>query len=333
MTTLGPNDDDQPDAFPDPALSTDQHPDADDSPPSAHHAADQHRLNRRRLMATGAATGVAAVAAPLAFRAVDAQVGTPAATPVGTPGATPIAGSMDMSGMDMDPGATTNQGFTIFVPFQAAIVQAAAARIIPSDATGPGATEAGVVYFIDRQIAKEGMGYRGNRYNQGPFLAGEATQGDQTALAVRDQFRIGIFGLEAYAQQTFQTGFVACTPEQQDQLLTDLSQGKPENFGGASLQTAPLAQGGQMTPNSSLETTQTTTTGATAFFMLLRNFTMAGFFADPVQGGNRDMVGWKMIGFPGAHLSYADVIENYNQPFQGDYISLGQYQEQVGGGL
>ncbi len=329
MSTLGPNDDDQPEARPDTSQSTDQHPDADIAPPTPDHAADQHRLNRRRLMATGAATGVAAVAAPLAFRAVDAQVGTPAATPE----ATPVAGAMDMAGMDMDPGATTNQGFTIFVPFQAAIVQAAAARIIPSDETGPGATEAGVVYFIDRQIAKEGMGYRGNRYNQGPFLAGEPTQGEQTALAVRDQFRIGIFGLEAYAQQTFQQGFVACTPEQQDQLLTDLSQGKPEGFGGTSLQTNPLSQGTQLTPNLSLDAVSTATSGATAFFTLLRNFTMAGFFADPVQGGNRDMVGWKSIGFPGAHLSYADAIENYDQPFVGDYISLGQYQEQVGGGL
>ena len=26
---------------------------------------------------------------------------------------------------------------------------------------------------------------------------------------------------------------------------------------------------------------------------------MEGFFADPMYGGNRDKVGWKMIGFPG----------------------------------
>ncbi len=28
--------------------------------------------------------------------------------------------------------------------------------------------------------------------------------------------------------------------------------------------------------------------------------TQQGFFADPIYGGNRDMVAWKMIGFPGA---------------------------------
>ncbi|MEJ0068963.1 MAG: gluconate 2-dehydrogenase subunit 3 family protein [Pseudomonadota bacterium] len=36
---------------------------------------------------------------------------------------------------------------------------------------------------------------------------------------------------------------------------------------------------------------------------------MEGFFADPIYGGNRDMVGWKMIGFPGARYDYGDWVE------------------------
>ena len=333
MSTLDPNSDVRPRTYPAESRMPSSHdevpPPEPDAGPEAGPEADQHRINRRRLMATGAATGVAAVAAPLAFRAVDAQDATPAATPA----ATPVGGAMDMSGMDMAPGATTNLGFTIFVPYQAAIIQAAAARIIPTDDLGPGATEAGVVYFIDRQIAKgENMGYRGARYNQGPYLPGEPTQGDQSAMSVREQFRVGIFALDAYAQQTFQQGFVACTPEQQDQLLTDLSNGTPENF-AEGIQSQPLSQGSQLTPNLSLETEVVSSVGATAFFTMLRNWTFAGYLSDPVQGGNRDMVGWKLLGFPGAHLSYADVIENYNQPFTGDYISLGQYQEQVSGGI
>jgi gluconate 2-dehydrogenase gamma chain len=163
-------------------------------------------------------------------------------------------------------------------------------------------------------------------------MAGEPTQGDQSALSVKDQFRVGIFALDAYAQTTFGTGFVQCTPEQQDQLLTNLSNGEPEGF-AAGIQAQPVAQGGQLTTNLSLETTQTSTVGAAAFFMLLRNWTMAGYFSDPVQGGNRDMVGWKHIGFPGAHISYSADIENYNQPYNGEYISLGQYQEQISGGI
>ena len=35
------------------------------------------------------------------------------------------------------------------------------------------------------------------------------------------------------------------------------------------------------------------------FFSLLLEHTMQGFYGDPRHGGNRDRVGWKMIGFPG----------------------------------
>ena len=36
----------------------------------------------------------------------------------------------------------------------------------------------------------------------------------------------------------------------------------------------------------------------TAAFGIFRGFTLAGFFGDPSLGGNKDQVGWKLIGFP-----------------------------------
>ena len=35
------------------------------------------------------------------------------------------------------------------------------------------------------------------------------------------------------------------------------------------------------------------------FFPLLITHTRQGFYADPIYGGNKDQVGWKVIGFPG----------------------------------
>ena len=36
-------------------------------------------------------------------------------------------------------------------------------------------------------------------------------------------------------------------------------------------------------------------------------------FGDPMYGGNRDMVGWKLIGYPGAQRQYTpDDIKNPN---------------------
>ncbi len=43
--------------------------------------------------------------------------------------------------------------------------------------------------------------------------------------------------------------------------------------------------------------------------------TQEGFFADPIYGGNRDMVGWKMIGFPGARYDYRDWVEHHNERY------------------
>lgn len=42
------------------------------------------------------------------------------------------------------------------------------------------------------------------------------------------------------------------------------------------------------------------------FFAVVREHVLQGFFCDPVYGGNRGAVGWKLVGFPGAQWSYAD---------------------------
>jgi len=50
---------------------------------------------------------------------------------------------------------------------------------------------------------------------------------------------------------------------------------------------------------------------AQEFFNLLLAVTMQGFFADPVYGGNRDKVAWKMIGYPGVIAIYSEHIKTY----------------------
>ena len=50
---------------------------------------------------------------------------------------------------------------------------------------------------------------------------------------------------------------------------------------------------------------------AGAFFGQLHALTMAGFFSDPIYGGNRDMASWKMIGYPGLPATYREEIRTY----------------------
>jgi len=56
----------------------------------------------------------------------------------------------------------------------------------------------------------------------------------------------------------------------------------------------------------SLEKTRSSSTDqGQAFFDLLLQTPIEGFFSDPIYGGNRDMIGWKLIGFPGARYAIA----------------------------
>jgi gluconate 2-dehydrogenase gamma chain len=61
--------------------------------------------------------------------------------------------------------------------------------------------------------------------------------------------------------------------------------------------------------------------GAQFFALLLQN-TQEGFFADPIYGGNRNMAGWRLIGFPGARYDYRDWVERHNQPYPLPPVSI-----------
>ncbi|STW69178.1 gluconate 2-dehydrogenase subunit gamma [Klebsiella pneumoniae] len=37
--------------------------------------------------------------------------------------------------------------------------------------------------------------------------------------------------------------------------------------------------------------------------------TREGFFSDPIHGGNKGMVGWTLINFPGARADFMDWVE------------------------
>ena len=299
------------------------HPDPTRTPPPAAvpAATPDLRLDRPALIAAGGAAAAAAAAAPAMLRAGATPASPGVVHDESAQEATPRAGAQPAAGADANP----QPGFQFLQPFHVAIPEAATSRLIPTDDLGPGAAEAGVVVFIDRQLAIERMawrGYRGPKYDQGPFLAGDATQGDQSALPTGERFRLGLYGMERAARQRFGNGFAALPPEDRDALLTDMEAGLPEDFAAETLSTPPASYDGALPVG-------TAPIGARAFFDLLLAYTVAGFFADPVHGGNRDMAGWKLIGFPGAQMGYPDWILRYGEPFEGGYLSLADHQVQT----
>jgi len=182
----------------------------------------------------------------------------------------------------------TPGGYLFLTIQEAAIVDAFVERLIPTDDLGAGAKDAGVTTFIDRQLTGP---YGGHDwlYMQGPFSSTPLpTQGLQSPLTPRQQYRQGLAALETHCAKTFAgRGFVQLNAEEQDKLIAGMEKGevKLEGFSSKML------------------------------FDAIYSNTMEGYFADPIYGGNRDMVGWKLVGFPGVRYDFRDVIEKPNQAY------------------
>ncbi len=167
---------------------------------------------------------------------------------------------------------------------EAATLEAIVDRLIPEDELSPGGKACGCAVFIDRQL----HGFYGNYerlYMQGPFQQGAPEQGDQSPLTPRDRYRIGLASLDEWTGKKFNKPFHQLTAEQQDTTLQGLEKGE-------------IALNG---------------IDSKMFFAQVLNNTTEGFFADPIYGGNREMVSWKMIGFPGARYDYRDFVDRHNQ--------------------
>ena len=70
---------------------------------------------------------------------------------------------------------------------------------------------------------------------------------------------------------------------------------------------------------------------AKSFFELLLQNTIEGFFADPIYGGNRDMAGWRLIGFPSARYDYRDFVSRHGEPYPLPPVALKGRPEWNGG--
>ena len=173
--------------------------------------------------------------------------------------------------------------FRFFTPPEGAVVVALVDTLIPKDEVGPGGVEVGVPIFIDRELSGA-YGHGARMYLDGPFAPGTPQQGYQLPLTPADLYRVGIADLNAWCVKT--NGgrtFDQLSSADRATALKAVEAGKVE-----------FAQ-----------------VPARAFFSVLLQNTMEGYFADPIYGGNRNRAVWKMIGFPGAIGMYGEVIEKY----------------------
>jgi gluconate 2-dehydrogenase gamma chain len=78
-----------------------------------------------------------------------------------------------------------------FTEAEARTVQAACARVFPSDESGPGATEANVIVYIDRQLAGP-LGQDKHRYTHEPWVESVPEHGYQGKENPQQIYRAGI---------------------------------------------------------------------------------------------------------------------------------------------
>jgi gluconate 2-dehydrogenase gamma chain len=237
--------------------------------------------SRRELLkkAAGAAalSGVGAVAA--------AAVG-----PKSEPEAAAASGAGAKSQSKKD-GHSGERQYRFLHAHEAAFIEAAVARLIPADELGPGALEAGVTEYIDKQLGGA-WGHGERLFRGGPWKPGSPSQGYQLPFTPAELFRNALRELTKSDGPAFEKR----SAESQDALLSEL------------------------------ETSERDLNGVPAkvFFESLLAMTVEGYFSDPVYGGNAGMASWRMIGFPGAYAEYYHLIDQHGIAFNREPMSLGQ---------
>lgn len=179
---------------------------------------------------------------------------------------------------------------------EAEFVRTAVDILIPKD-EWPSASEAGVVGYIDRQLAGAwGAGAR--LYLEGPFRDGTPEQGYQLPFTPAELYRNAIQGIHRVMDARFG-----------GRRLGQLDTAEQQSFVKA-LESGTVAIGD--VPSA-------------VFFETLLANTIEGYFADPVYGGNRGMAGWRMVGFPGAYAAYAELVAYHGMAFDRPPISMAQH--------
>jgi gluconate 2-dehydrogenase gamma chain len=165
---------------------------------------------------------------------------------------------------------------------EAAFLGAVYDTIIPADRLSPSGTDCGLVNYIDRQLAGA-WGNGARLYRSGPFVPGKPEQGYQLSLTPRELFATGIKAANDWARKTYGKDFDRLAPAEREAALKTMEAGKAE-LGDVN--------------------------GKQLFEALLQS-AMEGFFADPLYGGNRNKVSWRMVGYPGLPASYGDKALEY----------------------
>lgn len=152
-----------------------------------------------------------------------------------------------------------------------------AAHHLPAALTFFGEAEATTVEAITARIIPSDEHAPGAREAEAVTYIDRALSGFSKGLQI--VYRRALVALDARSRALHGVPFVGLDEATQDALLVEIEAGARDDVEDAAL----LGR----------------------FFAVVREHTIEGTFGDPAYGGNRDAVGWKLIGFPGAQWGYS----------------------------
>jgi len=173
--------------------------------------------------------------------------------------------------------------------------------------------EAGVTNFIDKMLAyhdgfviytytqaPHAKTYEGDQPpdqksdEQGPIVWVKKSEieryGYQSIRTPLERYQRGLEFVNRFAKEKYGSDFMDLSEDQQDEIIGTMEKGD--------------------TPDYFKDPT------GKQFFDMLKGDTIQGMFADPAYGGNRDMVGWQQIGYPGAQRAYTPTDMNTEGPIR-----------------
>lgn len=239
----------------------------------------------------------------------------------------------------LPPEGPVVEGYFWLTDEEARTVEAVVARLIPGDADDPGAIEAGVPTYIDRKLERHDA-FPDPAFLQPPFAVGYAEgedppqadsdwvpvpeaelehYGHQSPHTPRHIYRVGLAALDQFAQERHGGDFADLEEEQQDQVLSVLDDARDPEEEDEGHESGPGAGEGAEGEGEDTDEGDATSTeddlglaeeifgdlDPGLFFDTIYGDTIEGMFADPMYGGNRGLVGWLLLGYPGAQRSYS----------------------------
>lgn len=133
--------------------------------------------------------------------------GSAAVVPISLRHSTPGSPADDPEAQATPPAAVRREAYETLTAAESDTLEAMTARIIPTDASGPGAAEARAAHYIDRALG-------------GPLAA------------ARQAYTAGLAALDAYARSRKGAPFARLSPADQDALLIELETNTATGFAG-----------------------------------------------------------------------------------------------------